>query len=141
MNIKAIETMRRAFWSVAVGLSDHVVGDAVAIAAGPAGQISLRNTSHLIRTWKGLTTYYHLPNELRSMIDRFQIVISALGDGIKQPAANEVVYYPLQKNDVCRKDIEPGDLFDERNVMYTDQRTVYTQNMSLWCLVALPRSL
>jgi N-acetylneuraminate synthase len=90
-NLRAIETMRRAF-GLQVGYSDHTEGEAVSIAAVAMGACVLEKHFTLDRTLPGPDHAASLePEELASLVHGVRMVERALGTGIKQPGPTEVV--------------------------------------------------
>jgi N,N'-diacetyllegionaminate synthase len=91
MNIKAIDTMRVAFNNLPVGISDHVIGDMVSIAAVGRGANIVEKHFTADKEMEGPDHILSLlPEEFAQMKESIRIVERALGDGIKQPSANEV---------------------------------------------------
>lgn len=90
MNLKAIQTMKRAF-DVPVGFSDHSEGRFIVPIAVAVG-------ANLIEKHFTLNKNLHGPDhklsldagELRQMIKEIRIVEAALGDGKKRPTMNEI---------------------------------------------------
>ena len=121
MNIRAIDTMRQAFGGLPVGLSDHVVGDAVALAAVARGADIVEKHFTMDKEMEGPDHVLSLlPRELKAMVERFEIVGRAMGDGVKQPAASEVAsIIRFRKTMYASKDIRAGDVIGAHNIMYT----------------------
>jgi N,N'-diacetyllegionaminate synthase len=88
-NLRAIETMRRAF-GVPVGWSDHTRGIELALAAVAAGASLVEKH---ITTDRGLPGPDHgaslEPAEFAAMIAGIRDVEAAMGDGVKAPVAAE----------------------------------------------------
>lgn len=81
MNLRAMETLRRAF-GVPVGLSDHTTGIAVPTAAAGLGMEILEKHFTLSRRMEGPDHPFALePGELAAMIAAVREAESALGDG------------------------------------------------------------
>jgi N,N'-diacetyllegionaminate synthase len=88
-NLRAIETMRRAF-GVPVGWSDHTLGDETALAAVAIGASMIEKHLTLGRGRSGPDHRASLePVEFAEMVDRIRSVEAALGTGIKAPTAAE----------------------------------------------------
>lgn len=88
-NLRAMESLRTAL-GAPVGMSDHSMGDAVAIAAVARGAASIEKHITLSRAMEGPDHAASLePEQFADMVQRIRLVESALGDGIKQPAACE----------------------------------------------------
>ena len=99
-NLRAMDTLARAF-GTPVGLSDHTVGTAVAIAAVARGAAYVEKHFTLDRALPGPDHQASLlPDELRALVAAVRQVESALGDGVKRPAPSE-----LPVRDVARKSL------------------------------------
>ena len=89
-NLRAIGAMKTAF-GVPVGWSDHTDGIQVSLAAVAAGASLLEKHFTLDR---GLPGPDHLaslePGELAALVKAVREIESALGDGVKRPAASEL---------------------------------------------------
>jgi len=95
INLRAIETMRRAF-GVKVGYSDHSLGDHVSIAAVALGASTIEKHFTLDRALPGPDHKASLePDELKAMIVRLRETAAALGDGVKRPARGEAAVAQL----------------------------------------------
>ena len=89
MNLRAMETMRRAF-GVPVGLSDHSLGIHVATAARALGACVVEKHYTLSRSLKGPDHPFAVePGELAEMVRCIREVEAALGDGRKLGPAPE----------------------------------------------------
>jgi N-acetylneuraminate synthase len=99
-NLRVMDTYARAF-GLPVGLSDHSTGTAVAIAAVARGAAYIEKHFTLDRRLPGPDHQASLlPDELKSLVAAIREVESALGDGVKRPAASE-----LPVRDVARKSL------------------------------------
>jgi N,N'-diacetyllegionaminate synthase len=88
-NLRAIETMRRAF-GVPVGWSDHTLGDETALAAVAMGASMIEKHLTLGRGRSGPDHGASLePAGFAEMVDRIRSVEAALGTGMKAPTAAE----------------------------------------------------
>ena len=141
MNIRAIDTMRSAVGGLPVGLSDHVVGDAVAIAAVARGADIVEKHFTLDKEMEGPDHVLSLlPAELREMVDRFDIVTTALGDGVKQPAANEVAsIIRLGRRCTRLARLLWGKKFLLRMFITPVPHMVSMQNLKAWLWVLVPQ--
>ena len=94
MNLRAMETLRRAF-RVPVGLSDHTRGIHVSVAAAALGARILEKHFTLDRTLEGPDHPFAIePQELAELVRQVREVEAALGDGRKLgPAPEEREYY------------------------------------------------
>ncbi len=88
-NLRAIETMRRAF-GVPVGWSDHTQGTTMPIAAVAAGATLVEKHLTLDRTRRGPDHAASLePDEMAAMVRAIREVEAALGTGEKVPVDAE----------------------------------------------------
>lgn len=118
INLRAIETMRRAF-GVNVGYSDHSLGDHASIAAVALGAAVIEKHFTLDRALPGPDHEASLePHELRSMIVRLRETAMALGDGIKRPARGEAAVARLVRRSwhACR-DLPAGTVLTKNDVV------------------------
>lgn len=89
VNLRAMHTLISAF-QVPVGFSDHTEGIEIPLAAVALGACILEKHFTLDRTLPGPDHAASLePDELVEMVRSVRNVEAALGDGIKQPAADE----------------------------------------------------
>lgn len=89
LNLRAMQTMREEF-GIAVGFSDHSLGDHAAIAAVALGAVVIEKHFTLDRTLPGPDHAASLePRELKAMISRLRDVSKMLGDGVKAPCPAE----------------------------------------------------
>lgn len=88
-NLRAIETMRRAF-GLAVGYSDHTSGNAMAIAAVARGASVIEKHFTIDRKLEGPDHSASMePEELAQLVRDIRAVETGLGNGIKQPGRAE----------------------------------------------------
>jgi N-acetylneuraminate synthase/N,N'-diacetyllegionaminate synthase len=88
-NLRAIETMRRAF-EVPVGWSDHTPGIELAIGAVAMGAALVEKHLTLDRSLPGPDHAASLePDEFRAMVAGIRAVEAARGSGVKVPVASE----------------------------------------------------
>lgn len=89
MNLRAMHALESAF-GVGVGLSDHTVGTEIALAAVAMGACVIEKHFTLSQELPGPDHCASLePQDLVRLVKGIRKVESALGDGIKQPAAEE----------------------------------------------------
>ncbi|MEP7225721.1 MAG: N-acetylneuraminate synthase [Gemmatimonadales bacterium] len=99
-NLRAIETMRRAF-GVPVGWSDHTEGFYPSIAAVAAGASLLEKHFTLDRSLPGPDHRASLePGELIQLVAAVRETEATLGDGIKRPAPSEAANARLVRRSV-----------------------------------------
>jgi N-acetylneuraminate synthase/N,N'-diacetyllegionaminate synthase len=98
MNLRAMETMRRAF-GTPVGLSDHTLGIHISVAAVAMGASVIEKHFTMDRTMKGPDHSFAIePNELREMVRQIREVESAMGDGFKRgPSREEFDIYNMAR--------------------------------------------
>lgn len=88
-NLRAMDSLRSALCAP-IGMSDHSMGDAVAIAAVARGAVAIEKHLTLSRAMQGPDHAASLePDQFAEMIRRIRLVESALGDGVKQPSLCE----------------------------------------------------
>jgi N-acetylneuraminate synthase len=89
VNLRAMKTMAAAF-QVPVGYSDHTPGIEVSLAAVALGACLVEVHFTLDRDMPGPDHKASLePGKLKALVKGIRTVESALGDGIKEPAASE----------------------------------------------------
>ncbi|MDC3106054.1 FAD-dependent oxidoreductase [Gammaproteobacteria bacterium] len=121
MNIRAIDTMKTAFGGLPVGLSDHVIGDSVSLAAVARGADLIEKHFTLDKDMEGPDHVLSLlPEEMENMIKGIRLIECALGDGIKQPAANEIAsVIRFRKTMYSSRSISKGEVICADHIMYT----------------------
>lgn len=88
-NLRAMQTMAEAF-GVAVGYSDHTLGNEVALAAVALGACVVEKHLTLDRELPGPDHRASCePAEFGALVRGIRLVEAALGDGCKRPAASE----------------------------------------------------
>jgi N-acetylneuraminate synthase/N,N'-diacetyllegionaminate synthase len=94
MNLRGMETMRRAF-GVPVGLSDHTLGIHISVAAVAMGASIIEKHFTMDRSMSGPDHSFAIePDELRELVRQIREVESALGDGRKTgPSLEEMGAY------------------------------------------------
>ena len=112
-NLRAMQTMRAEF-GVPVGYSDHTLGNDIALAAVALGACIIEKHLTLDRTLPGPDHAASAePAELSALIRGIRAVESALGDGVKQPAASEAgVAAVARRSLVAARDIAAGETLD-----------------------------
>jgi N-acetylneuraminate synthase/N,N'-diacetyllegionaminate synthase len=110
MNLRAMETMRRAF-GVPTGLSDHSLGIHVAVAGAALGASVIEKHYTMSRSLKGPDHPFAIePGELRELVRQVREVQEALGDGLKLgPAPEETeMHQKGRRSLVAARDIPRG---------------------------------
>jgi len=108
-NLRAMDTLAREF-GTPVGLSDHTLGIAVAIAAAARGAAMIEKHLTLDRALPGPDHQASLlPDELAALVRAVREVEVALGDGVKRPVERELpVREVARKSLVAARDIAAG---------------------------------
>ncbi len=114
MNLRAMETLRYAF-KLPVGLSDHSLGITIPIAAVASGACVIEKHFTLDKNLPGPDHRASLePEELSQMVKAIRDVERALGDGVKQPTAEEEENRKaVRRSIVARVDIPEGAVITE----------------------------
>jgi sialic acid synthase SpsE len=119
MNLRAIDTLRRAFGTL-VGLSDHSLGIHMAAAARALGACVLEKHYTVSRTLRGPDHPFAVePGELRDMVRQVREVEAALGDGRKLgpgPAEREM-FEKARRSIVAAQAIRKGQRIERSMLM------------------------
>jgi sialic acid synthase SpsE len=110
MNLRAMETMRRAF-GVPTGLSDHTLGIHIAVAGAALGASVIEKHYTMSRSLKGPDHPFAIePGELRELVRQVREAEEALGDGLKLgPAPEEMeMHQKGRRSLVAARDIPRG---------------------------------
>jgi sialic acid synthase SpsE len=117
MNLRAMETMRRAF-GVPVGLSDHTRGIAVPAGAAALGAELVEKHFTLSRDMEGPDHPFALePGELTEMVSAIRDVEAALGNGrLEGPSEEESgeMYTLARRSVIAAADIPAGTVIEGR---------------------------
>ena len=96
LNIRVIETYRKAFPDVVIGFSSHDNGIAMALVGYMLGSRAVEKHFTLNRAWKGTDQAFSLePQGLQKLVRDLQRARIALGDGVKKTYPSEEA--PLRK--------------------------------------------
>ncbi|WP_347488243.1 N-acetylneuraminate synthase [Desulfoscipio sp. XC116] len=116
-NLMAMLTLRERF-GVAVGYSDHTLGIEAPIAAVALGATVIEKHFTLDKSLEGPDHKASLdPQELKAMVTSIRNIEVALGDGIKQPSASEIMNKAAaRKSIVAGRNIAKGEIFTEDNL-------------------------
>lgn len=111
VNLKAISTLKNHF-NIKTGYSDHTPGIEIALGAVAIGAQIIEKHITLDRTMEGPDHRCSLePDELKRMVLSIRNMEAALGDGIKEPAENELSVKKLaRKYIVADKSIYAGQI-------------------------------
>jgi N,N'-diacetyllegionaminate synthase len=117
VNLNAMLTLKDKF-CCKVGYSDHTPGIEIPVAAVAMGASVIEKHFTLDRNMEGPDHKASLePDELKSMVTAIRNVESAMGDGIKRPAASELENMAIaRKSIIAAKDIKKGEQFTEENL-------------------------
>lgn len=116
MNLKLIPYLSKLF-NLPVGLSDHTLGIAVAVAAVAQGARLIEKHFTLSRTIKTPDSFFSLePQELRQMVDNIRIAESALGNADFRLSRKEKQNKIFRRSLFAVRDIKKGDKFTCENV-------------------------
>jgi N,N'-diacetyllegionaminate synthase len=118
MNLRAIDTLRRAFGTL-VGLSDHSLGIHMAAAARALGACVIEKHYTMSRALRGPDHPFAVePDELRSMVRHLREVEAALGDGRKLgPGPSEREMYEKARRSVVAAETIPCGRRIERSML------------------------
>jgi N-acetylneuraminate synthase len=116
MNLRTIPHLAEAF-SVPVGLSDHTLGIAVAVAAVALGACIVEKHFTLSRATPGPDSAFSLePHEFKAMVDAIRVAEKAVGKvryGVSEQEAKSRVF---RRSLFVVKDMKAGEVFTEENV-------------------------
>ncbi|MEC1178877.1 N-acetylneuraminate synthase [Metasolibacillus meyeri] len=117
INLYAMNEIKRTF-QLPVGFSDHSEGIHIPIAAVGMGATIIEKHFTLDKTLEGPDHIASLnPMELKQMVKGIREVEQALGNGIKQPTAEEFKNrIPARKSIVAKKPIKVGEIFSVNNI-------------------------
>ena len=109
VNLRAMDTIRAAF-NVAVGYSDHTIGNAVAIAAVARGACVIEKHFTLDKNMPGPDQAVSGdPEDFHQLVADIQAVETALGSAIKQPVQAELgMRRNFRRSIVAAMDIAAG---------------------------------
>jgi len=110
LNLRVIDTYRKRFSNVVVGLSSHDNGISMAVAAYMLGARVIEKHFTLNHTWKGTDHVFSLePTGFRKMVRDLHRLSVAIGDGAKRVYASELpAITKMGKKLVAARDLPPG---------------------------------
>ncbi|MDY3536585.1 pseudaminic acid synthase [Riemerella anatipestifer] len=112
-NLLTIPDIKQKF-DVKVGLSDHTMGDIVAVSSVALGAKVIEKHYTLDRSLGGADSAFSMePNEFKSMVDKIRQVELALGN-ITYKITDKDIY--KRRSLFAIKDIESGEVFSQENV-------------------------
>jgi pseudaminic acid synthase len=116
MNLRTIPELSRRF-SVPVGLSDHTMGSAVAVAAVALGACIVEKHLTLSRSEPGPDSAFSLePHEFKAMVEAVRITEKSLGEVYFGIAAKEASSRVFRRSLFVVQDVKRGELFSAENV-------------------------
>lgn len=116
MNLRTIGHLRGTFHCPA-GLSDHTLGDEVAIAAVSIGAKIIEKHFTLSRAEGGLDAPFSMePDEFEKLVKGIRTVEKALGEVSYEPTEKEMVNKRFRRSLFAVKDIKKGEQFNEDNI-------------------------
>jgi sialic acid synthase SpsE len=112
--------MRNAFNQLPVGLSDHVIGDTVSLAAVARGANVIEKHFTMDKRMEGPDHVLSLePKELKEMVSRIRLIEASMGDGIKQPASNEITtLIRFRKTMYSSQELAKGTILSREHIIY-----------------------
>ena len=110
-NLRAMQTMHAEF-GVTVGYSDHTLGNEIAFASVALGASLVEKHLTLDRTLPGPDhAASSEPAEFAALVRGIRSIETALGDGVKRPAASEANVASIARRSlVAARDIAPGEI-------------------------------
>jgi pseudaminic acid synthase len=116
MNLKSIPVISDCF-GVPVGLSDHSLGNEVAISAVALGACIIEKHLTINRSEHGPDSAFSMePDEFRTMVEAIRNTELALGDGIYKVNKNEFKNRDLRRSLFAVRDIKQGETFTNENI-------------------------
>ncbi|MCP4650691.1 MAG: pseudaminic acid synthase [PVC group bacterium] len=116
MNLNAISYISEKY-KVPVGLSDHTLGSAVAVAAVALGACIIEKHLTLTRKDPGPDATFSMePAEFKSMVDDIRIVEKALGKVSFEVTEKEKENRVFRRSLFVVKDIKKGETFSAKNI-------------------------
>lgn len=105
MNLKAMQTLQKAFPEAVIGLSDHSRGSHISIAAVAMGAKVIEKHFTLSRKMKGPDHPFAIePRELKELVKQVREIESAMGDGKKTgPKPQEMENFLIARRSIHAK--------------------------------------
>ncbi|MDQ7032798.1 MAG: N-acetylneuraminate synthase family protein [Desulfonauticus sp.] len=120
MNLKAIRTLKENFPECAVGISDHSLGNEVALASIALGISYIEKHIALSRELKTLDASFSLlPEEFKKLVTNVKQLEKAMGNGKKIPSLREKgERFWARRGIYAKRDIERGEIINLSNVLF-----------------------
>lgn len=116
MNLRTIPELARRF-GVPAGLSDHTLGNAVAVAAITLGACIIEKHLTLSRSLKGPDSAFSLePGEFKAMVEAIRTTERALGEVHFGASAQEAGSLAFRRSLFVVQDLRRGEEFTSQNV-------------------------
>ena len=116
MNLRTMAHMAQAF-GAPVGLSDHSMGYAVAVAAVALGACAIEKHLTLARSDGGPDSGFSMePAEFKAMVDAVRVVERAVGKISYRPSPNERISRLYRRSLFVVVDLRAGDTITQHNV-------------------------
>jgi len=118
MNLRVIDTYRKGFPDLVIGLSDHESGIGMAMVAFALGARVIEKHFTLNRAWHGTDHSYSLaPSGMRRLVRNLQRASVAMGDGIKRRLpSEEKPLLKMSKKLVAAKDLPSGHVLTKEDI-------------------------
>jgi sialic acid synthase SpsE len=109
----------RAAFGVPVGWSDHTEGIQIGLAAVAAGAVVVEKHFTMDRTMPGPDHRASLePAELSAMVRTIREIETAMGDGVKRPAASELANTAAARRSLhASRALPPGHVLDQADLI------------------------
>lgn len=115
-NLLRLRTLAERF-DVLVGLSDHTMGTAVAVAAVALGAVAIEKHLTLRRADGGPDGAFSLePKEMRTLVEESRTTFAALGTGRDARAPSESGNALFRRSLYIVRDVAAGETFTEENI-------------------------
>jgi sialic acid synthase len=120
MNLRVIDTFRREFPELVIGLSDHYNGISMAVVAYMLGARIIEKHFTMNHTWKGTDHAMSLePIGMHKMVRDLNRARAGLGDGVKQPRPNEMsAIEKMGKSIVAARDLAAGHVIKAEDLAF-----------------------
>ena len=117
-NLRAIETLRKAFPTIPIGYSDHTLGLLAPIVAASLGAVVIEKHFTLDKTRPGADHCTSLePGEFAEMVEAIRKVETLLGSPLKTPCrAEEEMRILARRSLVVQKEMRLGEVFTEDSI-------------------------
>jgi pseudaminic acid synthase len=116
MNLRTIPDMAARF-NVPVGLSDHTMDDAIAVAAVALGACVIEKHFTLSRSLGGPDAAFSLePAEFKRLVDAIRLTEKGMGKVSYEICANEAKSRQFRRSLFIAENIKAGELFTQNNV-------------------------